>query len=295
MEKILWNHCSSCNQKTKHTVLFVKSKFDRDEIMEYGITHFQIVECNGCETICFRSEIHDYYAIENDEEGVTIETFPPDLQNYEPLRGVYNLPTKIKDVYNQTLLAFKGKSFLLTGVGFRAVIEAICIEEKIKGNNLEQRINNLVKNKLITEKEADRLHSIRFLGNDAVHDMEIPKEDKLYLVLSIIDHLLKNLYLIDKAARDQLDTIIKDFKGFEELLKKILPKFEIGDEKTLKEILGKNIRQITTDLLLLEKALIEGISKGMIDYLSLGANKPTEQESSNQQHFIIKVVDFLPF
>lgn len=295
MGNILWNYCSSCGQDTKHTLLFFKSKKDEDEVMEYGITHYQIVECNGCETISFRSETHDFFAQETGSIEVQIDNFPYDLQNYEPLKGVSYLPKKIRAVYNQTLFAFKGKSLLLTGVGFRAVIESICIEEEIKGHTLEQRINNLLKNKFITEKEADRLHSIRFLGNDAVHEMEIPREDKLYLVLSIIDNLLKNLYIIDKDAKSKLDSIIKDYTGFTELLIKILPKFKIGDEKTLKEIIGKHIRQINVDLNILEQALIDGIKKGAIDYLELGVSKPTEEDKTNQQHFILKETNLLPF
>lgn len=295
MDYITWSYCSSCKQATKHTILFSKLKKEGDEIIDLGESHYQVIECNGCETISFRREIHDFFEIENGEnEGIQIEIFPCDLDGYSPLTNTYSLPKKIRDVYNQTLKAFKGESFLLTGVGFRAIIEAICIEEKIKGNNLEQKINNLVKNKLITEKEADRLHSIRFLGNDAVHEMEIPTEDKLYLVLSIIEHLLKNLYLIDLEIKNRLDTVVKDFKGFEDLLFEILPKFKIGEERNLKEILGKHKRQIKIELPILEQAIIDGINKGIIDYFSLGKKQQIDQETYDQ-YFIVKVNDFLPF
>lgn len=294
--KIIWNYCSSCSQKTKHTILFDKVKSDLDETIdvEYGVTHFQTIECNGCETVSFRKDIYDFVEMEEDEY-YTIETYPNDIQDYQPLIGIYYLPAKIKDVYNQTLLAFKGRSHLLAGVGFRAIIESICIEEKIKGYNLEQKINNLVKNKLITEKEADRLHSIRFLGNDAVHEMETPAEGRLYLVLNIIDNLLKNLYIIDRDVKITLDSIIKDFPNFEELLMRLLPKYNVGDEKTLKEILGKHIRQINIEFSALESYLIEKINEGSIDYLSLGSSSPNDEGISNKQLFIIKTNDFLPF
>lgn len=295
--KIIWNNCSSCGQQTKHTILFNKTKTDFDATIEieYGVTHFQIIECNGCETISFRKDIYDYLEFDEDNDGHTIETYPNDIHDYQPLRGIYYLPSKIKDVYNQTLLAFKGKSHLLAGVGFRAIIESICIEEKIKGYNLEQKINNLVKNKLITEKEADRLHSIRFLGNDAVHEMETPAEERLYLVLNIIDNLLKNLYIIDRDVKIKLDSIIKDFPNFEELLMRLLPRYNVGDEKTLKEILGKHIRQINIEFSTMESYLIEKINDGSINYLSIGSSKSIGEGNLNQQFFIIKIIDFLPF
>lgn len=293
---IIWNYCSSCRRQTKHTILFDKVITDFDETIEveFGVVHSQIIECNGCETVSFRRDIYDFIAAEDDEDHI-IETYPNDIQNYQPLIGIYYLPPKIKDVYNQTLLAFKGRSHLLAGVGFRAIIESICIEEKIKGYNLEQKINNLVKNKLITEKEADRLHSIRFLGNDAVHEMETPAEGRLYLVLNIIDNLLKNLYIIDRDVKITLDSIIKDFPNFEELLMRLLPKYNVGDEKTLKEILGKHIRQINIELSVLESYLVEKINEGLIDYLSLGSSSSNDDGISNKQHFIIKTNDFLPF
>lgn len=285
-----WNYCSECRRNTKHSVLF--SKEVRDEVYYLTDCSYQVVECNGCETVSFRLEIYELM-VEDPDDRLNIETFPLFLKEYREIENTYYLPEKIQEVYNQTILAFKGKSFLLTAVGFRAIIEAICIEENIKGANLEQKINNLVKNRLITEKEGDRLHSIRFLGNDSIHDMEVPSSGKLYLVLDIIDNLLKNLYLIDKRAKRTLDTLIYEFEDFEDLIKNCLSKHKIGEEKCLTEILNRSIRRIKSDLNSLEKELINRINDGSISFLALAAQKTSG--SIQVQFYEIKENTFLPF
>lgn len=290
-----WTYCTSCQSETKHTICATKTINGAfDEYMEM----YQIVECKGCENLSFRIETHDYLMVtEEDETPITVLSYPEYLKGHTYLKGYHLLPEKIKDIYLQTILAFRGRSYLLTGAGFRAVIEAICIEEKIKGHNLEQKINNLTKNRLITDKEAERLHSIRFLGNDSIHEMEIPKEHKLFIVLDIIENLLKNLYIIDRQAKSVLDTIIKDYSDFETLLWKCAEKQNQDEEKTLKEIFGKHIRRLNIDFVLAEKAVIEGINKGVITFLRLGAFKKATLDDSPRQHYFFtgQEYDDLPF
>ncbi|ANI88833.1 hypothetical protein A9P82_05740 [Arachidicoccus ginsenosidimutans] len=186
---------STEEQEKEYTDLPKEKEIDD---LDYGMQTYYILECCGCESISFRTEYIDYLKAQYEETDVnadsnkTIAIYPKQLKNRKELSSIYYLPARIQDVYEQTILALKGDSRLLAAVGFRAILEAICIEEKIKGQNLEQKINNLVKNRLITEKEAERLHTIRFLGNDSVHEMEIPSDKRLYLVLDIIEHLLNN-------------------------------------------------------------------------------------------------------
>lgn len=300
--KIIWTYCNACEKNTKQTILSVKTIYSNGED-DYPYTeHFQIMQCNGCEEVSFRKEFHDHYSFYEDEEGnatydITIDTYPTLLKNHKPLSSTRALPAQIRTVYEQTILAFRGKSFLLTGVGFRAIIEAICLAEKISGKNLEKKINNLVQHKYITEKESERLHSIRFLGNDSVHEMEVPDERKLYLVLNIVEHLLKNLYLIDREAKFVLDTIVKEFADFEELLWQCANKLKVDEEKALKGILGKHIRRISVDIATLETVLIDQINKGELEFLKLGEIKQAGTEMINQQHYIFtnKRGDDLPF
>jgi hypothetical protein len=275
--QIIWNYCRNCVRDTKHKIVFKKSvpEYVPEGGFDIGNNEYMVLECNGCECISFRQEYHDYSDIYENEQGKQvcrkdICCYPFVLINHRSELEIYYLPEKIKNVYEQTILALKGGSNLLAGVGFRAIIEAICQHEKIKGHNLELKINALAKNRFITDKEAERLHPIRFLGNDAVHDMEIPSTEKLLTVLHIIEHLLENLYILDSDAKRVLDTIVKDYPDFEQLFLRCVCKCAIGETKTLKEILTKNIRRISADTLKsLEAILVEKIKSERINSVSI--------------------------
>lgn len=302
-KKILRSYCSICKNDTKHSILFEHSL--NGDFDEYKIIK-QVVECLGCENISFRTEEHDYwdiledYDFEFDESvethRITIDTFPNVLKGHSEVQNLYNVPAQIKSVYDQTILAFKGQSYLLAGVGFRAIIEAICIQENIKGSNLEIKINNLAKNRLITERESERLHTIRFMGNDSVHEMEIPQQAKLFLVLDIIENLLKNLYILDKEAKYVLDTIITDYIEFEIFLWRCAEKINQTEEKSIYEILGKHIRRIKVDLINIEKIVINRINNGSIEFLKLGKTRKNNDNTETQLFlFTGKEYDDMPF
>jgi hypothetical protein len=298
----LWSYCSPCGQNTKHSILFNKTiaEYVTDEHYHIGNFIYQVVECNGCEQLSFRREYHDHTDIYQEGEELTCrkytDIYPSSLINHKPLDHTYHIPEKIRYVYDQTILALKGESRLLAGVGFRAIIEAICQHEKIKGSNLESKINGLAKNRLLTDKESERLHPIRFLGNDAVHEMEAPSDEKLLLVLHIIEHLLESLYILDNNAKDVLDTIIRDYPDFEKLFFNCTGKCQEGEIKTLIEILNKNIRRISPEnLKQLEALLIDNINNKLVSNVIIVENTQGAF-CADARYRIISTIDVnLPF
>lgn len=289
--KTVKSFCSRCHYETNHGVLFSKT-VDYDPEEYHCSSVYRVVQCLGCENISFRSVFYDFEASYPDNEGnwipeTTINLYPSLLKEHQPLSNTYILPSKIQTVYKEAINAFKANCFLLTGVAFRAVIEAVCIDKKIAGRDLETKINNLAKNRLITEKEADRLHSIRFIGNDSVHEMSVPKEESLYIVLDIIEHLLKNLYLIDYQAKGKIETVVAEWKEFIDLLNDDLKKYAVNDEFPLAKFLGKNIRRLTGRLPEFEKQLIKEINSGSYDNLTVGKFDKFGTSKDSLQHFIV--------
>jgi hypothetical protein len=242
----------------------------------------------------FRIETHDYESAYPDEynnwnHDVQIELLPYPLKNRRPIREHYSLPKNIRIAYIESIEALKTNCFLLAGVGFRAVIEALCLDKKITGKNLEAKINNLNRNRLITDKETERLHAVRFLGNDSVHEMAVPKKETLYVVLEIIEHLLKNIYLIDKQAKDYLDTYINNFEEFENLLLKKLRNFKTGDDFPLAKYLEKDVRRLNGQISIFESELIQNIQSNNFEFLTIGDIKSFGANTTDTfQHFIKK-------
>lgn len=285
------NYCNKCQNLTNHSVLSSKRVNLNDPEYHFA-TFYYMIECCGCETVSFRTEAHDYESAYPDEfdnwiHDITIRVYPSPLKNHRPISELYLLPNQISTVYNESIDALKADCKLLAGVGFRAVIEAICIDKNISGRNLEAKIAKMLANKLITDKEAERLHAVRFLGNDSVHEMAVPKENTLYVVLEIVEHLLNNLYIIDHHAKPVLDMYITDFEDFQELLLKKLKLFNAGDEFPLAKFLQKEVRRLNGQIATFENELISKIELGEFKRLTIGTIKPFGTNSiENHQHFI---------
>lgn len=288
------SYCRLCCNQNNHKVLF-KEKVNSDHDDYLYTTIYFTIRCLGCGTISFREEFHDYeitYPINQDEwaHAIDIAIYPPFLKNHRELEGSRYLPDSIETVYKESVNALKADCNLLAGAGFRAVIEAICLDKEIKGRNLELKINNLAKEGLITRKECDRLHSVRFLGNDSIHEMKVPDKNQLKVVLSIIEHILKNIYIIDLEIGKTLETPITHFPKFISLLRNKLEQFKILDEYPLYKFLDKDIRRVKDNFMSFEAELEKEIDKGAFPYLTKGAIKPFGGSSGNVQHYIVNEI-----
>lgn len=287
------DYCPKCCQNTNHTSLFKEhTSSDRNDDFQWR-EDFHIIKCNGCDNIQYRTTNSDESMVEYDHEEDRQYQYeekiyyPKNLKDHQILTNIYNIPNKIRVVYIETIEAMKNNCYLLTAVGLRAIIEAICIEQNITGRNLELKINNLSKNKLITEKDSNRLHSIRFLGNDSVHEMDVPKENKLNVALKIVENLINNLYLIDIDADMHLDTIITDYEIFKNLLLRKFVSIKQNEEKSIKEVLGKDYRRIEPNYISnFTQQINDEINNNTIGIISVGTVKNSTIENHQVQHFI---------
>lgn len=282
------DYCPICQQITNQKCLFSiqeRSEYNADFHWEQN---YETIQCLGCENIQFRNrysheDMFKYTDDGHEESFDESKYFPKNLTNHSLLKNQYHLPHQLRIVYTETLEALKNNCYLLAGVGLRAIIEAICLDQNIAGRNLEIKINSLVRNKLITEKDGNRLHTIRFLGNDSVHEMDVPKEEKLRIALDIAEHLLKNLYLIDIDVNQHLDTIISEYEDFKNL---VLRKFRAtsiiqGDEIDIKTVLKKDFRRVEGSYLQnFITQLVDEIQNNLITTISIG------KIENNHQFFI---------
>lgn len=285
------DYCPNCQTITNHKCLFnknEKSHYDDDFHWE---ENYDTIECLGCENIQFRKRYSDEAMIrsvfDGQEEYVEqydeSKYYPKNIVKHKLLKDLYQLPEKLRVIYIESIESLKNNCYLLAGVGLRAIIEAICLDMKIDGKNLEMKINNLLMKKLITEKDGNRLHSIRFLGNDSVHEMDVPSEEKLGIALDIVEHLIKNLYLVDIDAKKHLDTIISQYDDFKNLvLRRFLANTIVsGSEMNLREILKRDFRRI-------ESSYYPNFEQQFIDEVDSIANISIGKIEGNQKYFIKK-------
>lgn len=164
---------------------------------------WQIIRCNGCETISFR-----VLSLTNEDwvpnEGPVPHEFRyPEVDKDQLLvKSFRQVPYNIYRIYEESIQSFNIKNYILCAAGLRAVIEGIC-EEKIAKNEqmktkklytLEKKINSLQKKKILSEEHAEILHALRFIGNEAVHELTAPPGEDLKAAIEIVEHTLENLY-----------------------------------------------------------------------------------------------------
>jgi hypothetical protein len=195
---------------TNHALLgsYTVSSQDDDSGIAWGATH-DFFKCNGCETSTLRISSWCSEDYPNEEPRFTF--YPPrgareSIRNPKDFEEI-TFGGPLDSVYRQTVSAFNQKLLTLAGAGVRLIIEGVCRERGIKAGpvtgkkkgttrreNLEGRINGLVEKGFISIQQAATLHEIRFLGNDAAHELDQPSVKNVGIALDIVEHLLEQVY-----------------------------------------------------------------------------------------------------
>lgn len=225
-------YCLKCKGETKHSIAKEHSTEIHDEIDGWTYDQrdvFQIIQCNGCDTVSFRhssmnSEDLDSYT---GEATVTHLIYPHRTRDHLEVKTYLGVDPLVTAIYKETIGAYNSRSVLLCAGGLRAIIEAICNSEGIDGGTVQQyrngepvlkpdntpltnysdkldgKINGLAEKGLLTMANASLLHEHRFLGNEALHSGRTPSPESLKAAIHIVEHILESLYQL----KDQGDII----------------------------------------------------------------------------------------
>lgn len=286
------SYCKSCGKDTNQ--LIVKEYFVPYDPNDYPEElYYQIIKCAGCDYVSFRIMQIDLQNEHYDFNGDLY--YPENVTNYPvPLKGhkefqwfeLAELPIIVKSIYQNTLKSYANDSKILTGIGLRTCIEAVCNDKGIEGKSLESRINKLKTSGFISISDTNHLHGIRFMGNDSAHDIKQPNDRELEIALRIVEHLLSSIYILPKISNGTLQTVIDNYKDFKTLLIKLLnDNFKSGDEHGLFRFLDKDYRRCQENIEDFEKQIIKDIQNGDFTDLQLGAIK--KYKNKNIQNFLV--------
>jgi hypothetical protein len=194
--------CPDCGGGFKnHVVLCEHTKTWADnENQEHGATTYQVCQCQGCDEVRFRVDDWSTYYIDpyTGEAESTITVYPEFVGNQrEPAvtESLADVAPQVDRIYRETVKALNAGTLILAGAGLRAVVEAICQHENAKGGDLKQKIDALVKQGKLAHAQAGLLHEERYLGNDAIHEVEPPSQSEIEDGLVIVEALLTTLYV----------------------------------------------------------------------------------------------------
>lgn len=203
--------CAECKRKTKHEVLHsidMTGQEDWGENDWYGWEMcYQIIRCKGCESISFRtasSNSEDHEQIGHDEWDTPIheDLFPSRSKGRIYKYDFKYLPVNVYGIYHETIQALNGEQAILTGIGIRAIIEAICKDKNTHSTNLQNKIDELVTMGVLTRDGADILHKLRVIGNLAAHEVKPHTNEQLSTALDVVEHLFEGVYVLPKKAKE---------------------------------------------------------------------------------------------
>ncbi len=202
--RIAWIPCSNCGGGAKkHVVQKELVKLFGDE---YGPTRseaYQICECAGCQSIRFRiatSPVGSRDPDTDEAEELDEKIFPEFRSGARNCLDAVSFPKKIQQIYRETVAAFNARINTLAGGGIRAIVEGICKDQKASGKNLLMRIDELVNRNLLARPQADFLHEARYIGNEALHELQQPSEQAIHDGLDIVENLLNTIYVLPIKA-----------------------------------------------------------------------------------------------
>ncbi|EFI7843643.1 hypothetical protein BW78_21810 [Escherichia coli O174:H21 str. 03-3269] len=289
--KHIKSYCRDCCKNTNHNILSEHTDVYREE---YSCDiSYQILQCLGCDTKSFRNVFYDleaaYPTDENNwEVPKEVTVYPKAVEGHKEIKNLWDLPDIVRTIYSEVLTALRENSKVLAGLGLRAVVEAVCNDLTIPGRNLEVRINKLVSSGYISKNDAERLHGIRFMGNDAAHDIKTPKSTTLSVALQIVEHLMASVYILENQANGNIESTVSRYEVFENLLSEKLKNFSSGDEYPIAKYLGKDMRRVKESISKLEQELISKIDSGEYTKLSVGKLDTYQSSESKLRHFIVK-------
>jgi hypothetical protein len=193
--------CATCHGRTTHKVLTdVQVSGSECNGSYMWSDHHELVQCLGCKSISYRAASSNSEDYDRDEEGnvyhsVAEKLYPPRMEGRKRLEEDWHLPNSVRILYEETLAGLVGQLRILSGIGLRALIEAVCKEKEAVGRDL------LRDKGVLTPTGAEILHQIRLLGNEAAHEVKPQKASQLGLAMDVVEHLLKDVYILPARAK----------------------------------------------------------------------------------------------
>ena len=137
--------CLSCKITTEHKVLnsinekgsgVIANK--SDEIYSWN-SDYEIVQCLGCKTISFRTELSNSEDYDEDGFYTTELIYPKRTEDSWNIKNFYNVPSRLRRIYRETIDCYNGDCLTLCGAGTRALVEGLCKENGIEDGEVEYK------------------------------------------------------------------------------------------------------------------------------------------------------------
>lgn len=199
--------CGQCGRDTNHHILCERSEGSKnDDDYHWRIEHY-FVQCAGCDNYCYalsRWDEDDWNLLTGDVTKHW-QTYPVSEGQRRSIDYSFELPYKVDIIYSEVIGSINSKLHILSAIGLRTLIEAICKDRGVKGKNLEELIDALAQDGILSSEQAKILHGLRFMGNVAAHEIKQAKPREILAALEIAETMMKTVYIFPKLS-DEIKT-----------------------------------------------------------------------------------------
>lgn len=197
--------CIACSRDTNHKTLAKVYELWNSEEVKWDTRH-RIIQCQGCFSISFSQEetcSEDSYITDDGMEYYPAKRkyYPDRITGRTKMRGYHHLPSKVAGIYDEAHASLCANRLIMTGFGIRAITEAVCRDKSISNGSLKDKIDTLKRAGYITKEGSTILHNLRFMGNEAVHELKVHKRSELEAGFDVLEHLLQGVYIIPYKAQ----------------------------------------------------------------------------------------------
>lgn len=203
-------YCNTCKGETHHEL---KALHPRDycEVEREGTPYEQLVfwekyeyrfwVCRGCDTATLEEAYTNQGLFDPDKDDYVWEStvHPKRAGTDLPHKRFRQLNTELASIYREVVASFNDDSRILCTIGLRALLEGICADKAITGRDLFNKIDGLKAH--LPSNIVESLHSFRFMGNIAAHELQAPQRAELRLAVEVMEDLLNFLYELEYKAR----------------------------------------------------------------------------------------------
>jgi len=197
-QEIIRVFCGACGGEKNHIVIAKREvQSHPDESYHWGENHY-FCQCAGCDAYCYAVAewTEEYFNNYTGEMEYKWKTYPFSKNARKPVDDANEFPYEVRLAYQEMISALNAQLPLLTAIGLRTVIEAVCVDQGVTGSNLEKKIDGLATSGVLSSAQASILHSHRFLGNIAAHEIVTANPRELIAALEIAEALLKTIYVL---------------------------------------------------------------------------------------------------
>jgi len=203
------SYCSECSHATNQEVLYEHLVAYEDyDIAWWQESKYQIIICKGCDTVSYRSLYNDATMQMFQEGDASTQLLYPQRDRHTRVTKKYEgVPLYIREVYDEAVVAYNNKLRILCVTGLRAILDGVCADKQIIGGNatksdgsvkysssLEGKLYGLAESGYLPHENAEVLHQLRFMGNEAVHALVAPPMHDLKTAIEIVEHVLDHVY-----------------------------------------------------------------------------------------------------